>query len=98
MYSAKSYPKVLGLFFVHQLVGTWGIAIFAYYSGTSFLELIGRPQWIRTLQWILTETPFFPIQVILGLGLGWSLARRLAHRSMLWVWVIPTLILIYATV
>jgi hypothetical protein len=88
-------------FIVHQLVGTWGIAFFAYFSGSYLLELFGpfgRAHWMRSLHWILTETPFFPVQIALGLYSGWVLGRRLKHRSMMWVWVIPGLILCYAVV
>jgi hypothetical protein len=93
--------KPLLLFVVHQFVGTWGIAIFAYYLGSSIFEilnLIGRPLSVRSLQWILTETPFFPVQITLGVYFGWVLARRFRHRSMLWVWILPALILCYAVI
>ena len=89
------------VFAIHQIVGTWGIAIFAYYLGSSSFELLnafGRPYSMRPLHWILTETPFFPVQIILGLYCGWLVGRRFRHRSMLWVWVIPALILSYAVV
>jgi hypothetical protein len=60
--------------------------------------LFGRSISMRPLHWILTETPFFPAQITLGLYSGWWLGRRFQHRSMVWVWVIPGLILCYALV
>ena len=97
----KSRLKSVLIFVMHQLLGTWGIALFAYFLGSSVFELFGlfgRSYSMRPLHWILTETPFFPVQIALGLYFGWLLGRRLKHRSMVWVWIIPGLILCYAVV
>jgi len=97
----ESRLKSVLIFVMHQLLGTWGIALFAYFLGSSVLELFGlfgRPYSMRPLHWILTETPFFPVQIALGLYSGWLLGRRLKHRSMLWVWILPGLVLSYALV
>jgi hypothetical protein len=51
---------------------------------------------MHPLYWILSQTPYYPVQIIFGLGLGWSVSRRFQHRAMLWVWVIPLAILCYA--
>ena len=48
------------------------------------------------VHWILTENPFYPVQIVAGLYFGWLLGRRLQHRSMLWIWVLPLAILAYA--
>lgn len=50
----------------------------------------------RAAHWILTETPFFPIQILLGLVVGFWLSRRFGHRVMLWTWTVPALVLIAA--
>ncbi len=50
---------------------------------------------MRFVHWLLTETPFYPVQVVAGLCLGWVLCRRLQHRVMVWVWVLPAAILSY---
>ena len=47
---------------------------------------------------LLTELHYFPMQIILALWTGWSFGRRFQHRSMLWVWVLPFLLLCYAVV
>jgi hypothetical protein len=93
--------KLVPIFVMHQFVGTWGVALFAYYVGSAVFQLLAmiNPSYsMRPLHWILTETPFFPVQIILGLYLGWLLARRLKHRQMVWVWIIPGLILGYAVI
>jgi len=48
------------------------------------------------VHWVLTENPFYPVQIVAGLYFGWLLGRRLQHRSMLWIWVLPLAILAYA--
>ena len=48
----------------------------------------------RTVHWILTETPFFPVQIVVGLLWGFQLGRRYQHRVMVWTWVVPALAII----
>lgn len=94
-------PRSVLAFVGHQFLGTWGVAFFAYYLGSSIFELLnllGGHYSMRGLHWILTETPFFPLQITLGFYFGWALCRRLLHRSMVWVWIIPAMILCYALV
>jgi hypothetical protein len=94
-------PWVLSFltFCMHQFLGTWGIAFFAYWVGISLFELmasLGKPLPMRSLHWILTETPYFPVQIALGLYCGWLIARRFHHRAMRYVWMLPLMLLIYA--
>lgn len=49
---------------------------------------------MRTVHWILTETPFFPVQIVVGLLWGFQLGRRYQHRVMVWTWVVPALAII----
>jgi hypothetical protein len=91
--------KLASIFLMHQLVGTWGGAIFSYYLCSAvfeFLSLFGRSYSMRPFHWILTETPFFPIQIFVGLYLGWLFSRHFRQRAMLWVWVLPFFVLLYA--
>ena len=99
--SKKSRTKVLAAFVMHQFFGTWGVAFLAYFLGASIYDVfgfLGRTYSMRPLHWILTETPFFPVQIAVGLYSGWYLGRRLKHRSMLWVWVLPGSVLAYALI
>lgn len=89
----------MAIFIVHQFVGTFGVAIFAYLLGISLHDLaslLGAKYSMRPVHFILTETPYFPVQIVLGLWFGWLLRRRLGHRSMNYVWVFPLLLLCYA--
>lgn len=84
----------------HQFVGTWGIAFLAAFGlFASFDMLPNIANWkpsSRSVHWVLTENPFYPVQIVVGLCFGWMLGRRFNHRSMLWIWILPLAILIYA--
>jgi hypothetical protein len=97
-------PRVKDVFvFVgHEFMATLGVGISAaFVTDFSFATL--RPLGSRLFSsynasWLVTELPYFPMQIILGLWLGWSFRRRFQHHSMLWVWVLPFLILCYAVI
>jgi hypothetical protein len=92
--------KSLLVFALHQVIGTWGIAFLAAFGLFESFDLLAtispwKPS-VRFVHWILTENPFYPVQVITGLYFGWLLGRRLQDRSMLWIWILPLAILAYA--
>jgi hypothetical protein len=84
----------------HQFVGTWGIAFLAAFGLSSLFDVLpdfaGWKPSMRFVHWVLTENPFYPVQIVAGLYLGWLLGRRFQHRSMLWIWVLPLAFLTYA--
>lgn len=88
-------------FVLHQFIGTLGIDMFSgfllAYCG-DVLHLFGKPVAQKTVYWILTGTPYYPVQIGLGLFLGWLIGRRVQHRAMLWVWVLPFAYLTYALI
>ncbi len=43
----------------------------------------------------VTRPPYFPAQSLWAFFLGWSLSGFLRHRTMLWVWVVPSVVLGY---
>ena len=89
------------LFVLHQFIGTMGIIILATYLTAYFgdvLQLFGEPLPMKTIHWILTGTPYYPVQFGLGLSLGWLIGRRVKHRAMLWVWALPFAYLTYAVI
>jgi hypothetical protein len=86
------------VFVLHQIMGTYGVSFVASYIGTIAFELIGyfdRSFSMRSIHWILTETPYFPVQICFGFYCGWFLGRRIPHRFMTRVWVLPALLLSY---
>jgi hypothetical protein len=89
---------VLG-FAVDQLVGTWGIVGSAptlLASAFNLFMLFGWGYPIAHYYAILSEKPYFPVQITLGLILGLLLGGCVQRRSMLWVWVLPFVILCLA--
>lgn len=97
--SHQSATKTVLLFVLNQFVGTWGVGLLAYYLGDMVFESLARFDQslsLRPLYWILTETPYFPVQIALGLYFGWMMGRRLRQKSMVWIWILPGLILLYA--
>jgi hypothetical protein len=81
-------------------VGTWGIALFAAFALASLLDFVPQSSpWqptMRFFHWILTENPFYPVQIFTGLYVGWRIGRRYQHKSMLLIWILPLVILFYA--
>lgn len=90
------------VFVFHQFVGTWGVAFLAAFGLSSLFDLLpdlgGWKPSMRFVHWVLTENPFYPVQIVAGLYFGWLLGRRFQHRSMLWIWLLPLAILAYAFV
>ena len=64
--------------------------------GFKFLFLFGHSYPRKTFYSLVSESPYFPVQIIFALTLGWLLGRVLRHRSMVWVWVLPLAILCYS--
>jgi len=95
----NSLTKSTLTFALHQFIGMYGIPFTAplVFSLTfKLLFLFGRSYPRKTFYSIVSETPYFPVQIIFALTLGWLLGRALRHRSMVWVWVLPFAILCYS--
>jgi hypothetical protein len=95
----KSRVKSVLIFAMHQLIAHWGIAFFSAFALFSVFDWLGDFGWhlsLHPVHWILTQNPYYPVQIAVGLYLGWVLGRRFQHRSMLWVWILPLAILCYA--
>jgi hypothetical protein len=92
--------KSLLVFVFHQVVGTWGIAILAAFALFGLFDVLTAiSPWkppMRAVHWVLTENPFYPAQIVVGLYFGWLLGRRFQHKCMLWIWVVPSAILAFA--
>jgi len=70
----------------HQILSTIGVLALA-----GLLTFIVSPP--PRARWILTETPYFPVQIALAFLIGLVLPRFLRHWLMQWVWVLPFSIL-----
>jgi len=99
--SAHGHPitKTFLLFLIHQAISTAGVGLLVVFLATSLLEISRLMTWqFPEYVWyrIFTYRPFFPVQTLTGFYFGWLLARRLGHRAMIWVWILPLLALFYA--
>jgi hypothetical protein len=91
------------VFVMHQIIGTEGVVwlttLGVFLLGSSVREVHepwGSSALMRGMHLIFSNTPFFPIQIAVGAYVGWKLYRRWGHRSMLWVWILPGVVLAYA--
>jgi len=85
-------------FGVHQFVGVYGIPFTAplvFSLGFKLLYLLGYAYSKRNFYSVVSETPYFPVQIVFAVIIGWLLGRSLPHKSVLWVWVIPLAVMCY---
>ena len=88
-------------FLLHQVISTMGIGLFVAALAASLLQIVSAMPWQypeRAWYQIFAYRPYFPVHILAGLYLGWLLGRRLGHRAMTWVWILPALFLCYAVV
>jgi len=100
-FRTKSLTKSALTFGLHEFIGMYGIpytAPLVFTLAFKFLFLFGYTFPRKTFYSIVSELPYFPVQIIFALILGWLLGRALRHRSMVWVWVLPMAILCYSLV
>jgi hypothetical protein len=83
------------VFLMHQVIAT-GVLFFTGYMAVwvaaDLPRIIGigiHQSFIRSV----TRPPYFPAQILWAFFLGWLLSGFLRHRTMLWVWVVPSLVL-----
>jgi hypothetical protein len=78
--------------FLHLLIGTVGVG-FLSNIGTFFLFKLAHSFYpsvtIQQLHWTLTGIPGFPVQAIIGLFVGFVLAKYMRRTIMVWTWLLP---------
>lgn len=97
------WTKRVAIFVGHQVLATEGViwlTILGSFLLRGSLAAVSQT-WVqsafmRAAHLILSNTPFPPVQISLGGFLGWKAFTRWRHRSMLWVWILPTTFLIAA--
>src|ERR1700680_2151303 len=95
----KSPAKSVATFALHQFIGMYGIpytAPIVFSLAFKCLFLFGRSYSRRAFYPIVSGLPYFPVQIVFALILGWFLGRALRQRSIAWVWVMPLVILCYS--
>ena len=97
---AKRAVSIL-MFALHQLFCPYVLlALSAFLTATamSLVHVFGAPATMRTVHWVLTETPFFPVQIAIGLISGFVIGRFCRIPFTTRMWVIPCLVLVAALV
>jgi hypothetical protein len=83
------------VFLMHQVTATGIVLLTGYmavWMAADLPRIIGigiHQSFIRSV----TRPPYFPAQILWAFFLGWSLSGFLRHRTMLWVWVVPSMVL-----
>jgi hypothetical protein len=98
-FRTKSLTKSVLNFGLHQFIGMYGVPFTApivFSLGFKLLFLFGHNYPRKTFYSIVGESPYFPIQIVFALILGWLLGRVLRDRSMVWIWVLPLAVLCYS--
>jgi hypothetical protein len=93
--------KAIGVFtFIsHQITSTVVLPALVAdltFAGVFVLRSMHVPLSNKSATWILTETPYFPFQIVGAWLFGFICGTYWKHRSMLWVWVLPAFALILA--
>jgi hypothetical protein len=78
--------KDVVLFLLHQFVSTIVILMLS-------TILTGTVVPVQRARWILTETPFYPVQILIAFSVGFAMAHYCRHGVMQWVWIFPALVL-----
>jgi hypothetical protein len=99
--SHATLPAVALRFFAHQLIATFFVMCmtpFLVLFGFETLRLFGMRYPMSDLYWVLTETGFFPVQVLFAFFLGWWLGRDPRREIMIWTWILPFVLLCYVVI
>ena len=97
----RSYTPKLKFFLtlsMHQFIGTLGVLILAGMLTAIAFEFpnpLGHTSNMHDVSRVLTGTPYFPVQIAIGLLFGWLISDLFGHESMLWIWVLPYAWLVY---
>jgi hypothetical protein len=89
-------------FLVHSVIAVIGVPVAA--SIIRYSILLSLQQFYpsvavragKQMHWILLQTPYFPVQILIGLLWGFQVGRHYRHRVMLWTWTVPALAIMLA--
>lgn len=93
--------KTIAIFVAHQLLSVCGGSFLApWIVGVTldYVPFVEQSSVVRFYHRVLTETPFFPVQIGLGFFMGWKIFRRFRHHAMFWTWMLPLGMLCYAVI
>lgn len=82
----------------HQILGTFVVGLWSLLLAGVAVEIPrvgGRFYTMTDAYRLLSGTPYYPVQIAVGILWGWLVANQFPHKSMLWTWVLPGGILCY---
>jgi hypothetical protein len=78
---------------MHQILAIFGVIVWAgmltAIAIVDISKMRGRVAHLSDVHRALSAAPFFPIEVVVGLLLGWLVWKQFQDRVMFWVWVFP---------
>jgi len=86
-----------GIFLVHLVAGTYGsmaAAAALVYLLFPYVRLLRTGLEFKEFNRVLS-VPYFPLQILVGLAIGYFLQRRFPSTAAQWVWVFPLVTLSY---
>ena len=93
----KSRTRTALSFVLHQLLSTLVVmplaAFLTFAAAPLFRPFLASPLNVHQVSAALTETPGFPIQVVLGFIVGATLGCWLKQKPAQWVWLLPVTVL-----
>jgi hypothetical protein len=95
----KSRIRSVLVFFAHEWIATFGAMSLAPFLMDALLilpRILGRHTPSSYPGRSFSGSRYFLPQLLLALFLGWFFSRLFRHRSMLWVWVLPFVVLCFA--
>jgi hypothetical protein len=94
MVGARNKARMIVVFILHQLISPYLLLVisgFLTFSAMSLVPTLEPSIAVRTAHWILTETPYFPVQILIALITGFVVGKRSILAFARWMWVIPSL-------
>ena len=82
------------VFLLHQILATVGVLLTALAMVYTFSPVVRSLDPAFRPSWLLTETHFFPVQIVVGLASGYRIRLQSRTDVGLYVWILPLIILI----
>src|SRR6476620_1252918 len=84
-------------FAVHQLFCPYvllALSAFLTFTAMPLVHVWYKAASVRTAHWILTETPYYPVQITVALIAGFAIGEIRRIRFTRWMWVFPLMLLL----
>jgi hypothetical protein len=95
----KKWGKSVLFYILHLLLGTFVISMIASAS-VDLLSQLGRmfglAMSLEQQDWLVGGSPYFPVHLVGAVVNGFFISKYVGHREMLWIWIGPSLLLLYA--